>query len=325
MKLDTKFLAYIKDIQESTNQALQNLSIPDEPKYLYEPVRYVLRGKGKRLRPILVHLVCEAFDVKKEDKIQAGLAVELLHNFTLIHDDIMDDDNFRHGQQTIHKKWDESTAILAGDGVYILSQFLIAKVSVNVVEAMNIFNQATLTVCEGQAFDKMFEKNENVTLNEYLQMIEKKTGVLLGVCAELGGVLSNQSSNVNNHLKSFGINLGKAFQIQDDMLEIFSDKNVMGKSLGSDLTEGKQTALTIFAREKHPEEWVKIKAKMMTEGTEKAVQIFRDWFESRNLISEVNSLISKYVEIARNEINILPKEKQHYLEQFTELVLNRKN
>ncbi len=325
MKPDTNFLDYIREIQDSTNLALKDLSFPLEPNYLYDPVRYVLKGKGKRLRPILVHIICDAFNVKEEDKLNAGLAVELLHNFTLVHDDIMDQDDYRHGQQTVHKKWDESTAILSGDGVYILSQFLIEKVTVNPMAAINVFNRATLTVCEGQAYDKMFEENEHVSMDDYLLMIEKKTGVLLGVCAELGGILGNQSIEVREHLKSYGIHLGKAFQIQDDMLEIFSDAKVMGKSLGSDLTEGKQTALTILAREKFPEEWAEFKTKMKLMKTNEAVTSFRDWLRKHQLISDIESLISTHVELATNEIQVLPQNKQHLLEKFTELVLNRKN
>lgn len=325
MKPDTKFLSYIREIQDATNAALQNLSLPEEPKYLYDPVRYVLQGKGKRLRTILVHIICDAYGVKEDDKLAAGLAVELLHNFTLIHDDIMDQDDFRHGQKTVHKKWDESTAILCGDGVYIISQFLIEKVAVNPLKAMNVFNQATLTVCEGQAFDKTFEDNENVSLDDYIVMIEKKTGVLLGVCAELGAILADQSLEVRNHLKNYGINLGKAFQIQDDMLEIFSDTGVMGKSLGSDLTEGKQTALTILARERYPEEWKRLKKQFTQMKTVDAVAAFRKWLESYGLVSEIEKLISKYVELARMEIKVLPRENQHLLEKFTELVLKRKN
>lgn len=324
LKPDTKFLQRIKAIQESTNLELQKLSLPEEPRYLYDPVRYVLKGKGKRLRPILVHLTCDAFGVDEGDKMTTALAVELLHNFTLIHDDIMDQDDYRHGQKTVHKKWDESTAILSGDGVYIISQFLIAKVKTNPVEAINAFNKATLTVCEGQAYDKIYEENQQVTLDEYLLMVEKKTGVLLGVCAELGGILSNQTPEVRQRLKSYGINLGKAFQIQDDMLEIFSDPKTMGKSLGSDLTAGKQTALTILAREKYPEGWDILRNKLSEKTTEEAIPAFRKWLETHKIVSTVERLIATFVDAARKELNVVPKDKRYLLEHYTEMVLNRK-
>ena len=189
------------------------------------------------------------------DLLNAGLAVELLHNFTLVHDDIMDQDSLRHGKATVHKKWDESTAILAGDGIYAIAQILITKVGVNPLKAVHAFNKATLYVCEGQAYDKEFENDNEIKFDQYLKMIKKKTGWLIGFCAELGGILGNQSDTTINELRSYGLNLGIAFQIQDDILEIFSDSKSMGKSLGSDLIAGKQTILTVLSRQNDEIEW----------------------------------------------------------------------
>ncbi len=164
----------VADLRDRFNSVLRDYPLSDRPNYLYDPIRYVLKGEGKRLRPILVYLVGSVYNADDSDLINAGLAAELLHNFTLVHDDIMDQDDIRHGQLTIHKKWDESTAILTGDGIYAIAQLLITEVKINQLTAIKAFNKATLFVCEGQAYDKEFENNHSVTLDDYLLMIEKK-------------------------------------------------------------------------------------------------------------------------------------------------------
>ena len=164
LKLGTDtFLTKIESLRFEIDEALSNLKIPSEPAYLYTPIGYALNGGGKRLRAILVHLVGKLFGADKADMINGGLAVELLHNFTLIHDDIMDEDYIRHGKDTIHKKWDESTAILSGDGIYVISQLLISKIKNNTLSAIQVFNKASLVVCEGQAYDKSYENNSEIT------------------------------------------------------------------------------------------------------------------------------------------------------------------
>ena len=145
----------------------------------------------------MVHLVGDALGADREDLINAGLAVELLHSFTLVHDDIMDQDNIRHGQDTIHEKWDESTAILSGDGIYVVSQLIISKIKTKTLAAIKAFNKAALIVCEGQAYDKAFENNYDISLSDYFLMIEKKTAWLIGLCAELSGIISDQTEETN--------------------------------------------------------------------------------------------------------------------------------
>ena len=164
--------------------------------------------------------------------MKGSLAIELLHNFSLVHDDIMDGDDTRHSQPSVHKKWDESTAILSGDALFALSQLLLTDLDPTVHQR---FNEVALTVCEGQGFDKEFENNPSIKMDQYLLMISKKTGALLGLSAEMGGLIGSLNKNNNNHLFEFGLNLGLAFQIQDDYLEIFADETTMGKSLGSDI------------------------------------------------------------------------------------------
>ncbi len=321
--INTNFLSRIKEFQDTINAELESLDIPQEPEYLYDPVRYVSKGIGKRLRPILVHLVCKEFNADPSDSLNAGLAVEMLHNFTLVHDDIMDHDTIRHGQATVHKKWDESTAILAGDGIYAIAQLLMSRVKTNPLQAVRAFNKATLMVCEGQAYDKEFEHDKSISLDKYILMIEKKTGWLLGLCAELGGILSQQDEGLISHLRSYGINLGIAFQIQDDILEITSSPEDMGKSLGSDIAEGKQTVLTIMARDEYPESWNKEWSRCEDLPIYERVQKIRSYMMENGLLDRAKSLVESYITKAYSELEVFAPDSET-LHQFTEMVLKRK-
>jgi len=318
------FLKRLESIRYATNQALRELPLEDSPVYLYEPVRYILDGEGKRLRPILVHLTGEAFDAQPEDILNASLAVELLHNFTLVHDDIMDHDDIRHGKPTVHFKWDESTAILAGDGLYAIGQLCISKLKTGQLDAVRAFNQATLMVCEGQAYDKEFEENNLISLSQYFTMIEKKTGWLLGLCAELGAILGNQDDNTRAHLQSYGLNLGKTFQIQDDLLEIYSDTSMMGKSLGSDVLSGKQTVLTILAREQYPQEWKSFYNHVRSLDMGDTLQQLRTFFIEQGIRELAERKAQECGTQAKESVKVIPEEKRKPLEAFTDYILNRK-
>ncbi len=172
-----------------------------------------------------MHLSGQAHDADPDDLMKVAIAVELLHNFTLVHDDIMDGDKTRHGQPTVHQQWDASSAILSGDGLFVLSQLILTGLPPIIHQR---FNEVTLAVCEGQGMDKEFEHDVSITMGQYLIMIGKKTGSLLGLCAELGALLGGVNKEDAHHLFEFGLNLGLAFQIQDDFLEIFGDESTMG-------------------------------------------------------------------------------------------------
>jgi len=318
------FLDHIEQLRFDINEKLQNFPLDSEPKYIYDPIKYIMDGRGKRLRPIIVNLVGTVYGVSKDDLLNAGLAVELLHNFTLVHDDIMDQDNMRHGQATVHKKWDESTAILAGDGIYAIALILITKVKTNPLKAVHAFNKATLYVCEGQAYDKEFEHNHGIVLDQYLTMIKKKTGWLIGFCAELGGILGDQPDSVINELQSYGLNLGIAFQIQDDILEIFSDSKSMGKSLGSDLIAGKQTILTVLARQNDAIGWKQQWDGIVNSDIQVTLEKLRDYFRNSGILVSAQNMAKSYTEAAQKNLQIIPKEKRAQLEQLTEFVWKRK-
>ncbi|MFQ5627813.1 MAG: polyprenyl synthetase family protein, partial [bacterium] len=222
----------------------------EKPVSLYEPIRYALNGSGKRLRPILLLLTTEAMGGDVEKAIPAAGAIEVLHNFTLVHDDIMDNDVTRRGRPTVHHKWDVDVALLAGDGLVALAfQSLVRTQTKRLVEVHKLFTNCILELCEGQALDKEFESYDSVSMDDYLKMISKKTGCLLGLCAQMGGVLAEGNEQEVAALKVFGESLGVAFQIQDDLLDITSEEKVLGKDFGSDIKRKKKTFLLIHALE----------------------------------------------------------------------------
>lgn len=311
------FTDLIEFIRSETNRHLQKMDIPSEPEYVYEPIRYVLKGKGKRLRPILLHLSGRGFDADPEDLMHGGLAVELLHNFTLIHDDIMDKDETRHGQPAVHTRFGQDAAILAGDSMFTLAQLMIGQVQTNTALSFNAFNKASLAVCEGQAFDIQFEGDTSITLDQYLDMVGKKTGGLVSVCAELGGILGDQTNETLIELRNYGINLGKAFQIQDDILEIFSDADNLGKSTDSDVLSDKQTILSILAR-KH-DGWSDIKS---DDPTEKRNNL-RTFYKSTGVRERAQELCEDHVKKAKDSLTVFSGEHRENMEQFTNMVLNR--
>ena len=317
------FSPQIESLRAEIDRALSKIDLPSHPEYLYTPIRYTLSGGGKRLRAILVHLVGDAFGADREDMSNAGLAVELLHNFTLVHDDIMDQDNIRHGKDTIHKKWDESTAILSGDGIYVVSQLLISKIKTKTLPAIHAFNKAALVVCEGQAYDKAFENNNDISLSDYFLMIEKKTAWLIGLCAEMSGIISDQSEETINKLRLFGLNLGRAFQIQDDILEVYGDIETVGKSLGSDLISGKQTILTVLAREDNQEEWSSFWENIKKMEIQAAILHLRDYLNRKNIIEKAYNYVEEFMSKARNELEVIPSSHRETLKQFTNIILTR--
>lgn len=233
------------------NRELEVITPNVEAPLFYDPIRYVLNLKGKRIRPLLTLLSAEAAGGRAEDGLAAAAAVELLHNFTLVHDDIMDEDELRRGLPTVHHKWDVSTAILAGDGLMGLAfQKLLESGGSDRIIMMERMVKTMIIICEGQALDKTFEKGKMVTASEYLDMIARKTAVLLELACELGGRAVQADVETIAKLREFGYNLGLGFQIQDDLLDITASQEDLGKKVGSDLQMHKQTLLTIRLRKK---------------------------------------------------------------------------
>tara|TARA_B100002049_G_scaffold200264_1_gene158616 strand:+ start:25 stop:984 length:960 start_codon:yes stop_codon:yes gene_type:complete len=314
------FNELITFIRKEVNRDLKRLPIPKRPVYLYEPIRFALSGNGKRFRPILVHLAGRANNADPDSLMKIALAVELLHNFTLVHDDIMDNDDMRHGQAAIHSKWDESTAILAGDGINAIAQILLSGIPDRSNAICRFFNQATLEVCEGQALDKEFENDLSITEDQYLEMIEKKTGSLLGACAALSATLVGADQEVINYFDQFGRALGNGFQIHDDLLEIYGNPNEMGKSLGSDIAEGKQTMMVIKARNLFGKEWGEI---IGDPDRIDFMDKIRSFFTENGIENETKGLAQTYFDLARNSLEKIDGINCSELFDFVNLVETR--
>ncbi len=224
------------------------LVYPNGPKLLKEPINHILHG-GKRIRPLLCMLVHDACGGKIEDVINVAVSIELLHIFSLVHDDIMDEDQLRHGIKTIHEKWNNSIGILSGDAILALA-FKGLNSSPNLIKQK--FNSALIAVCEGQALDIEYQELDGISLKQYYEMINLKTGYMLGLSSEVGALLASKSNDEANSYKKMGLLIGKVFQIQDDLLEITSSSDSMGKSLSSDILLNKKTYLMIKAENSFP-------------------------------------------------------------------------
>lgn len=315
MSVTSTFQEHIQFIQSQTNKALAKITPKlNSSKYFYDPVDYVIKGEGKRLRPVLVHLSGQAYDAQPDDLMKLGIAVELLHNFSLVHDDIMDNDSKRHGQLSVHYKWDIPTAILAGDGLFTLAQLSLVGLDSYIFQR---FNEVALEICEGQGMDKEFENDHSIDMDSYIQMIGKKTACFLGMCSELGAVLGGASEKEANNLYKFGYFLGLAFQIKDDYLEIFGNEESMGKSLGSDIDENKQTILTIVARKINMKDWDSFLNK------KRKFEEYKNYFESNGVKKEVENLIELNVEKALTGLSMVSDDRSVQLNKYANLILNR--
>lgn len=316
----SQFHELIEFIRAEVNKGLKRMSIPDEPGYLYDPIRYTLKGKGKRFRPILVHLAGRANNVDPDALMNMALAVELLHNFTLVHDDIMDNDTIRHGQETVHSKWDHSSAILAGDGINTFAQIILNNLPDRANDVSSYFNKTTMDICEGQALDKQFENDHGITEEQYLEMIEKKTGSLLGAAAALPAIYIGENETAVNQYDQFGRALGIGFQIHDDLLEITADAETMGKSLGSDIAEGKQTMMVIKARNHFSKEWKELISDSADSELINNIHLF---FAENGIENETRSMARLYFTSAREALGKLNGVNTDELFEFVHLVENR--
>ena len=238
----------ISHYQELISEYFSELHLAKEPKNLYEPIEYILALGGKRMRPILTLMATEVFDVDCKKAIPAATAIEVFHNFSLVHDDIMDDAPLRRGNETVHEKWDINTGILSGDAMLILAYQHFEEYEPKIFRALaKLFSKTALEVCEGQQYDVDFETRDDVTIPEYLKMIEYKTAVLVGAAMKMGALVAETSEENANLIYDFGLSLGTAFQLQDDYLDAFGDPETFGKQVGGDIIENKKTYLYLKA------------------------------------------------------------------------------
>jgi len=321
----------IKEIQALVNKEIETRKIGREPFSLYDPINYTLSNGGKRIRPILTLMACNLFSEKIDQAIDAALAIEIFHNFTLLHDDIMDKADIRRGKPTVHKKWNENTAILSGDAMFIKSyDFLFETKTDKFKEILQVFNNTALEVCEGQQYDMEFESRNDVTEQEYLQMIELKTSVLLAAALKIGALIGGAKDTDAECLYDFGINIGLAFQIQDDLLDVYGDAKTFGKEIGGDIVANKKTFLLIKAKslasKKEKELLEKYLNKKEITRKEKVSKITAI-YNNLNIKLVADKLIADYYQkaiISLNKVSVSPEKKQELI-KLTERLLKRIN
>lgn len=308
-----KYLSIYEREKKIIDQKLASALKSKQPSELYEPASYILESSGKRLRPLLVILSAKAVGGKPNQVYNAAVAVEMLHNFTLVHDDIMDNADLRRGNLTLHKKYNLNTAILAGDSLLAVAyEFLLKDCKVNAKEALSAFTHGLVEVCEGQSLDTEFETRKNVTQDEYIEMIRKKTAALAQMCCELGTYLVNGSKQDIKALSDYGKYLGIAFQIQDDLLDITADKVDFGKRIGGDLMEGKKTFLFIEALEKakgkDKEDLLKVIANKGIRSNQ--IEKYKRLYEKLGVIEDAKAAIRNYTNKALRSIDKLSNKSE---------------
>ena len=317
------------DYKDIINKKLDNFIEKKNPSGIYEPLKYILSGGGKRVRPVLLILSAEAAGASFRKAFNAALAIELLHNFTLIHDDIMDNADTRRGKMTIHKKWDMDTAILSGDALLGMAyESLLKTKSANIGEIAKIFTNGTIEVCEGQSYDKEFELKEKVSIDEYIMMINKKTSQLLISCVKIGVMIGSGKKRLLEDMENYALNIGLAFQIQDDMLDIFADEKKFGKKIGGDIREGKKTYLLLKGLEtvKDAKEKALLESVIKNKGLKKESDILKikDIYEKYGIIESAQKEIEKYTKQANECLwKIKNKKSREMLMWFSYMLLKR--
>ena len=322
----------IKDLQKLISLEIQReisrLNIL-EPKNLYQPIAYTLDMGGKRLRPVMVLLGCNLFTEKIEKAFQAALAIEVFHNFTLLHDDIMDQADVRRNSPTVHKKYNANIAILSGDAMSIMAYNYLQKSEGQNLSAMfQLFSQTALEVCEGQQLDMDFETRTNVSIPEYLEMIRLKTAVLLACSLKIGALAADATGKMADQLYDFGINLGIAFQLQDDLLDVFADQKKFGKRIGNDIVSNKKTFLLLKALELSDEP---IKTELLNWNSKKEfnpeekIEAIQSIYNKLNIKDITINNMENYYQSALNtwnEMDSSPEKKAELLE-LAQMIMKR--
>lgn len=300
-----------------------------EPVNLYEPFTYILNLGGKRLRPILTLMTADLFGAEPKNALDAALAIEVFHNFSLVHDDIMDEAPLRRGKMTLHKKWNLNTGILSGDAMLIYSYQLLENYPAPIFkELMQLFTKTALEVCEGQQYDIDFENREDVSIPEYLLMVRYKTAVLVAAAMKMGAIIANRPDEEQNLIYDFGKDLGIAFQLQDDYLDAFGDPKSFGKQVGGDIIENKKTYLYLkalemgtFAQAQELEHLYSIKP---IDASEK-IGTVKELFEETGAVSRTIQEIESYTDSAFKTLEMLHLEpaKKEVLRWFGTALMNR--
>jgi geranylgeranyl diphosphate synthase type II len=327
LKTEAKFNSIYEIERKKIDKRLRALLKNRQPGSLYKPGSYILESSGKRIRPMLVLFSTRATGGKFADSYNAAVAVELLHNFTLVHDDIMDNAEKRRGLATLHKRYDLSTAILAGDSLLSVAyESLLKDLKLNCKPVMAAFTKGLVEVCEGQSLDKEFELKKNVTIPGYKLMIRKKTAEMIEMCCTVGGYIGNGTKREINALANFGRNIGMAFQIQDDLLDAVADETKFGKFVGGDLREGKKTFLFLKSLEKAKGNDKKLlKLVIENKGVKKnKISEYQRIYRRLGVIEDAKKEIKNYTNRALKQLAVLKsKEDRELFHKLADYLINR--
>jgi len=317
------------DLENKINMAINELDYEKEPNSLFQPISYILSLGGKRLRPILAYMSTNLFDDDVDKTASPAIALEIFHNFSLLHDDLMDKASIRRGHPTVHKKWNANTAVLSGDAMLIDAYKHIVKVPANVLpEVLEVFTTTAMEVCKGQQYDMDFEKRLDVKESEYIEMIRLKTAVLIAASMKIGAILGGASKKDAGKLYEFGINIGLAFQLKDDLLDVYGDQDNFGKQIGGDILSNKKTFLLIKALEITNKENNAILQKWITAqdfDSGAKINAVKKIYDELNLESLTYKLIKKYYLAGLNcllEVNVTEDRKEELL-TYTNNLMNR--
>lgn len=305
--LSKNIMTELNQLSKDFNQYLSQRIEVKDPVNLYEPIKYILDLGGKRIRPLLVLLAADLFGSNYKKAFPAALAVEIFHNFTLIHDDIMDSASLRRGKPTVHQKWNENIGILSGDAMLIQAYSFIEEYPDDIYrKIMKVFNKTAMEVCEGQQYDMDFETILDVSIEQYLEMIKLKTSVLLASAFEIGAIIGNSSDVDRNLMYQFGLNLGLAFQIQDDYLDTFGDEKSFGKRIGGDILENKKTYLYLSAlNSANSDEKQELHGLFKLEDDEVKINLVTQFYADKNIPNKAQNAINYYTNLAFDYVDQL--------------------
>lgn len=318
----------IQQLKERFDAFMGGVEFVKSPEGLYEPVAYTVLQKGKRLRPMLCLLACDLFGGEYHEAKYPALALETAHNFTLIHDDIMDQAPIRRGKETVYKKWNTNQAILSGDAALVMA-YDFAMRTHRPVEVVSLLNEVLLEICEGQQMDMEFETRKEVSIPEYLEMIRLKTAVLLAASLRIGAVVADADEEDQQHLYDFGIGMGMAFQLQDDILDCYSDVSVFGKMTGGDIVENKKTMMYLKALEKaSPEQKERLIVLFSGEvaiNSQCKIDEVIAMYDNLHVKEEVERLMADYYRQAYASLDAvkLPEERKAHLRWYAEMLSGR--
>ncbi|MEN9370313.1 MAG: hypothetical protein RI952_1178 [Bacteroidota bacterium] len=319
----------IEQYQKTINEFIAQNKFSKFPQELYEPLDYIMALGGKRMRPVMVMMACDLLNGNMEDAVPAAMAIETFHNFTLIHDDIMDNAPVRRGKITVHEKWNVNTAILSGDVMLIEAYALLMRYENDLLrQILTIFNKSAIEVCEGQQIDMNFENRMDVSLDEYIHMITLKTAVVLGASLEVGALIAGVSPKQAHHLYEFGRNMGIAFQLRDDYLDLYADPEKFGKQVGGDVISNKKTFMLIKALELAKDNdaielnnWLNA----VTFNASEKVEAIKNIFDQLSIPQLLNDAVASYASLAWKEFEQIEaaEDKKKIMSDFMKGLLAR--